>query len=300
MGKYENTYFNHSILEKYLEEVGKEGLVMPHCVICDGTPMELDFYPTDSKSNWLEISKLKRFNTTIKRYHRTFKTNDVKELVEYYTKNPISYKINSLGFRDAELDTKENKDITVFLGCSFTFGNGLPEDKVWTRYVKEGLSFKNTINAATPGTGPLTHLRTLLYLLQNFDVKRVFYLYDFSSPRYEWDLGNIDAEYETWMFGEDPRYSLYGMKLLTSPRNAKFFDILCFSTFQKICDNYQVEFLYQPTLTYNDLLKSPKQYSTTDIWARDLMHTGFLSHKVMAEKFIEKYRVSVGTSNNSA
>lgn len=296
--KLETDYFQ-IILDRYLDEIDKEGLILPECVKRTGAPLELEFYPTDSKSNWLEIAKLKRFSTTIHRYPRTFKTSDVKELVNYYTDNPITYKLNSYGFRDTQLDTKENKDITVFLGCSFTFGTGLHEDKIWTHHVKRHFNLKNTINGATPGTGPLTHLRTLLYLIQNFDVQRVFYLYDFHNTRYEWDLGNLQAEYETFMFGEDPRFTQKIMKALVSPRNAKLFDILCFSAIQKICDFYQLEFVYQPITTYTDIDYNSDKYKMVDKWARDLMHTGFVSQRIMASNFIKKYNNLVGAPNNS-
>lgn len=298
MGRFATDTFEQ-ILHRYLDEVNNDGLILPHCVLRKGVPFKLDFYPTDSKSNWLEITKLKRFNTSIERYPRTFKTTEVKELVEYYIDNPIKYNINSFGFRDSQLDTKENKDITVFLGCSFTFGTGLPEDKVWTHYVKNHFEFKNTINGSTPGTGPLTHMRTLLYLIQNFDVQRVFYLYDFLSTRYEWDFGNMRAGYETFMFGEDPRFNKATMKALVSPRNSRLYDLLCFSAIEKICEYYQLQFVYQPVITYNDLDYNSEKYSMVDKWARDLMHTGFVSQRVMANNFIKKYNKLVGNTDNS-
>lgn len=47
-----------------------------------------------------------------------------------YGPNDISYKFNSNGFRSDEFDIESSKRI-LFMGCSFTFGVGLPLEHTW-------------------------------------------------------------------------------------------------------------------------------------------------------------------------
>ena len=57
----------------------------------------------------------------------------------------IQYKINKDGFRSKHFATlkKENFNI-LYGGCSWTFGEGLPEEMTWTYQVTQGI--KNKIN----------------------------------------------------------------------------------------------------------------------------------------------------------
>lgn len=71
--------------------------------------VRLDWYPMDIKERFLSQPK----------EHRD-KWDNIK----------ISYDINSYGFRSKELSGEERDSITI-LGCSHTFGIGLPEEWTW-------------------------------------------------------------------------------------------------------------------------------------------------------------------------
>lgn len=54
-----------------------------------------------------------------------------KEHRERWDNVEITYDINSYGFRSKEVTGEERESITI-LGCSHTFGIGMPEDSLWS------------------------------------------------------------------------------------------------------------------------------------------------------------------------
>lgn len=61
------------------------------------------------------------------------------------------YLLNSFDFRSEDF---ENNTELLFSGCSFTFGVGIPEDKLWTQIVAKNMNLKHQ-NIAVPGTSPI-------------------------------------------------------------------------------------------------------------------------------------------------
>lgn len=83
----------------------------------------------------------------------------------------IDYEINSWGFRSRACTDFDNiTDPTlVTLGCSFTFGTGLPGNSIWPQLAADKLEWR-LANLATPGHGLTLGARWLLsegYRLQN-------------------------------------------------------------------------------------------------------------------------------------
>jgi len=62
-----------------------------------------------------------------------------------YTPESFDYKFNSYGFRCDEFDLPSDVPI-VFLGCSFTEGEGLPVDKTWAYVLLEHIRNKTKKN----------------------------------------------------------------------------------------------------------------------------------------------------------
>ena len=89
------------------------------------------------------------------------------------SKNPINYKLNNYGFRTN--DNLEKKEGNVFLGCSFTFGEGHHLENTWSyklhKKIGGGLKFWNL---SMGGTG-IDFAFRMLYSYKNLiDVKNVF------------------------------------------------------------------------------------------------------------------------------
>lgn len=58
------------------------------------------------------------------------------ELTKSIINHNFNYKFNSSGFRSQEFDLSETTPIILTLGCSFTMGIGVPQDKNWPEEFK--------------------------------------------------------------------------------------------------------------------------------------------------------------------
>lgn len=81
----------------------------------------------------------------------TFKTNNqTHEMI-----GGVEYKLNSLGFRSDEFtETHEGKHV-LFMGCSVTYGTGVPLNKTWSKLVYDEFSKHESLsgyfNLSYPG-----------------------------------------------------------------------------------------------------------------------------------------------------
>ena len=76
-------------------------------------------------------------------YNPHLATNPFGEGIASYEKNGVQYKINSLGYRSEEF--VENVDLLI-MGCSNTFGYGIPEEYMWSNMLKsEDIKTLNSI-----------------------------------------------------------------------------------------------------------------------------------------------------------
>jgi hypothetical protein len=76
-------------------------------------------------------------------------------LGDYLLHKNVSYVVNSDGYRSKE--SKEAADLMT-LGCSFTFGVGLPEDKVWPSLLADKLGM-SLVNIAMAGDSAMGQVR---------------------------------------------------------------------------------------------------------------------------------------------
>jgi hypothetical protein len=74
---------------------------------------------------------------------------------DYQLHKNVLYVVNSDGYRSKEL--KKVADLMT-LGCSFTFGVGLPEDKVWPTLLADKLEM-SLVNIAAPGDSAMGQVR---------------------------------------------------------------------------------------------------------------------------------------------
>jgi len=86
-----------------------------------------------------------------------------------YKKDDFYYDINSVGFRCDDFDTMDfTKKSIIYLGCSHTFGIGLPEEHCWPTIIhnkiqEEHNTTYNYINLGVPGGGFDWYLHFLPY-----------------------------------------------------------------------------------------------------------------------------------------
>ena len=87
-----------------------------------------------------------------------FKTNRFNLGSEYPMPELLDYSFNKHGFRSMEFH--ENTSM-VALGCSHTFGVGVPENLIWPTVVKELMGVDDVVNLGVPGCSIAKQIRIL-------------------------------------------------------------------------------------------------------------------------------------------
>lgn len=92
---------------------------------------------------------------TDKRLQKWFPKDDEENFLkqsqehqDYWNANPFNYYFNEHGHRCESINLEANN--ILFLGCSLTFGVGMPKEKCWTYLVSKELG-KREINFGIPG-----------------------------------------------------------------------------------------------------------------------------------------------------
>jgi hypothetical protein len=119
---------------------------------------------------------------------------------DYYTINDLKYAhewphphfgytMHNLGFRFSELP--EEVDIAVF-GCSFTFGLGLPEDKLWHSIVSKNLGM-TCVNFGLAGSSVQTIIDVFLIVSKHVKIKKAVFLFP-PFTRYQVARGDKETD----------------------------------------------------------------------------------------------------------
>ena len=192
----------------------------------------------------------------------------------------FSYRCDSYGFRNDE-DIKKDVAYTLFLGCSHTFGIGLPIEDVWTSHVGKFLR-KPTYNAARAGAGIDSCYRILKFLLnQSYKFENLF-LFSPHPGRVEiWD------EFEQkWMVAA--WWTHYSKDILGFLNHEYFVKINFDKTLdaiENLCAKNNINLIHMNTDACDDIILE-------DATARDLMHAGKDAHEKIAYRFIDLYNVN--------
>lgn len=109
---------------------------------------------------------------------------------EYYMPWLYSYKRNSFGFRSIEFH--KNTEL-VTLGCSHTYGAGMPEEYTWPSFVCDITGIKDYVNLGKPGSSIFFQVRLLANYINNYGPPKVVLANFPDLNRYETidDNGNI-------------------------------------------------------------------------------------------------------------
>jgi hypothetical protein len=190
--------------------------------------------------------------------------------------NVITYKYNSQGFRDAEFD---QQSAGIALGCSQTFGTGVPVDHAWPTQLQNLLGQK-VWNLGVGGAALDTCHRLLEYWIENLNVKFVVCAVP-GIARYEVFNNNNWSNILPSMLLEINMHWLTGYQknYLSYDQNSELNRRKNLQAMQHICNKYNIPFYY-------DLLKDFVDAAL----ARDLQHCGTDAHKKLANKFLQTIR----------
>jgi len=242
------------------------------------------------------------------------------EYLQYYVDNPFTYTINSSGFRHSE-NFKEDKSrkVDVFLGCSHTFGIGVPEEKTFCRLFSNKTG-RDTINLGIPGAGIDHCYIALLMILNYYTVERV-YIYMPVYPRFYSYIPYVETPHHTTMAawgyekqGCDAVWSEHYFKNTIVNADYMYFNHQRGTdAIEGVCKRSNIE--------YNNLCENIKKYPTSDTAigkynyfrpllegqiernhytpivegdqvARDLIHPSFNYHRDICDSFLEGEKIS--------
>jgi hypothetical protein len=182
----------------------------------------------------------------------------------------ITYKFNSVGHRGDEFQDGS----IVFLGCSITFGIGLPLECIYPTVVSAALDLP-CANLAVSGSSSDTAFRLAEYWLPKLKPKIVIMMAPDKSR-----LELLDKEVSNFRVSDYTRHSIFYQKWLMNEENSRLNQLKNILAIKSICSELSIKFL--PFTVEQDFC-----FVESDL-ARDLSHPGRLSHIGTADKILSK------------
>lgn len=187
----------------------------------------------------------------------------------------ISYKFNKHGFRSNEFCEKDN---AIFLGCSYTFGIGLPLHKTFPQIVCEKIGLE-CFNLGLPASSNDTAFR-LSYIWLNRLKPKLVILTAPSCTRFELlSPNNISMEVESRFITTMDQLTNVGnhTSWIDTDQNGELNQKKNTMAIKYICDNLKIKCL---VFSSNDIEVIDK--------ARDLLHPGVNSNQKFADTVLKK------------
>lgn len=189
-----------------------------------------------------------------------------------WTKDSITYNIDSLGHRN-DFELEQNQVYNVYLGCSFTYGIGVPNEKTWVHVLNRNLQYP-AFNLGVPGCGIDTCYRLLKYYIDKIKINSIF-LFVPPLNRREIFRNNKFNVYSLWTPREFRIFSDPNDLELNCEKNIDAIKFLCYS------NHIKFTFLHSDKSPLNDLIDK-------DMRARDLQHPGIEVHEKIAMEFFKE------------
>jgi hypothetical protein len=224
--------------------------------------------------NWIPMDTEELFNSNIKN------PNTLKYLTSRGWEKPgcFTYNMNQYGFRG---NFDFTGDTMIALGCSFTFGVGLPEEDLWCSLLANKLNLK-LVNLGVGGCGMDTVFRLARYWLPIIRPKLVVLLVP-PAGRFEIMDGHAGLVYNACN-------SEYGTRefskiLLAYSENAELNQQKNIFAVNHICDKLSIPFFHRDS----SLLSLLAGYGNSRMGyqkrlARDMAHPGSEAHEQLADE----------------
>lgn len=111
---------------------------------------------------------------------------------------PFNYVLNKMGFRSKNFEKFNNENHNIlFSGCSFTFGQGLPEDLIWTKMLEKKISNFidnkkiNSYNLGIPGSSIQLIIKNIFSFINVYGKPdEIFVLLPEASRAFNYDYNN--------------------------------------------------------------------------------------------------------------
>lgn len=204
---------------------------------------------------------------TKERFLRNIKNNKDLIKINGWLENKITYEFNSAGFRSEEFLHDVNS--IMFLGCSLTFGTGLPLEDIYAYRISKLLNMRY-YNLALGASSNDTAFRLAYYYIPKLLPKIVFCLSPDPSRFELWDENDI--HFFRLLSGADKQKDFY-IKWLKHENNSFLNHKKNILAIENLCISNKIKFI-----TYNSFEIFSKDKWIKDDYARDLQHPGKMTH----------------------
>ena len=197
----------------------------------------------------------------------------------------IDYELNSWGFRSAncaEFSTVTEPSL-ITMGCSFTFGTGLPQHTIWPQLAANGLGL-SLINLGTPGHGLAMNTQWLLTQGHTIRDPKAIAIFMPPSGRATWYQrvpGNCHAEH---LIGNTFAMTQWE-KILPIMDNIKY------NAHMDYVKNYYAIKLWARSRNISvHVFTGAEGHPSTYGLARDLAHQGVGWHRALSNRVIQRIK----------
>ena len=231
-----------------------------------------------------------------------FESSEETPSKKIYTKKPIKYTFNNLGWRTKDNFLEKDEPANLYLGCSHTFGQGLYYESTWAYKVNEYVKGKY-YNVGWPGSSLTTEYRKLKIALRTYNIQNVFLF----LPHY--------TRFEVYdpFSGKDGGYVIHNpawdrplgedwLKVLSLSDNYNVAANAVISAMSYLCETYKVPF-YSMDGFITHFIQTQKKFMIPDCpcggdwdyetkgphYARDNHHPACV-HEYIADRYIEMYK----------
>jgi len=252
-------------------------------------PSEHSFYNTDTEelyeknlkenydqlkeNGWLSIEEdqIEKFYLD-KGYNYYLYTPD-KPVLNDWVK--LSYQLNSYGFRCEEMPNEKKPRSIITIGCSNTFGIGMPVGQIWPTLVGNTLRHRPYNLGICAGSHD-SAFRVLLSWLPKIRPSHVFFL-EPPGVRYETQTNSMGFHMSS-IHAPDPvamRFETEGEWILSREKTMR--------AIKSLCDQFETPFYHTHQDNDDEFFTI---FDNHDL-ARDLMHAGRKRHIFWAMKFLK-------------
>lgn len=222
-----------------------------------GYPKTVEYAESDLPDRWLKQWSRKKRNSKYF-YHQT--------------KKQFSYTLNSQGYREKQWDKINWNNSYIFLGCSHTFGVGVPEEETIPKLVQTSIE-KYCVNLGIPGgNNSFCMFNSAKLINQNIKPMGVFYQRTYANRWFDITNDNI---LDPFLASDNKKKKYF--------KNKKYIDFLDNSISETILSQWKN---ICPIIEF-DITMFP-DYDEDCYVARDGCHYNGLYFKKIAQHLLEK------------
>ena len=164
---------------------------------------------------------------------------------------------NSEGFRDSEFTSKNSEDSVIFIGDSFTFGQGVEIDKIFFSIANNQITDKEFYNLGTSGANTIAAQRRLMSVTKKFAIKP-------SDVIFQHYFNDID-----YLVNFQKAKTNFSRKFLQTPQLVSFANV-----------SFLFDYLYHPFL-----------YRSFSSNYSEIIFDAFKDEKIMSEHLLDILKV---------